>query len=148
MAVLDEVYQERILAHAAVIAREGRLADPDVSASQVSRACGSRVTVDLKLADGVVTDYGQDVEACALGSAAASIVGGAIVGPTVAHGRRTRDALRAMLEEGGPPPDGAVAELAVLEPARVFTNRHGSILLALDASVKAIAKQAGAKPAG
>lgn len=137
---LDDVYQDRLLEKAGRIARNARLERPDASASQTSRACGSRVTVDLVLDGDVIADFGQQVDACALGSASASIVGAAIVGRTAAEVRRARDQLEAMLKKDGPPPDGAFAELALLQPARSFANRHGSMLLALTAAVKALAK--------
>jgi NifU-like protein involved in Fe-S cluster formation len=136
----DDVYQDRLLEKAGSIARNVRLPAPDATASATSRACGSRVTVDLMLDGDIVADYGQAVDACALGSASASIVAEAIVGQPAAAVRHARDQLEAMLKRGGPPPDGAFAELALLEPAKGFTNRHGSMLLALTATVKALAK--------
>ena len=84
-----------------------------------------------------VTDYGQRVEACALGSAAASVVGAAVVGSTVAEVRRAAAELEAMLPRGGPPRGGSFADLAGLEPARAFTNRHGSMQLSFKALEKA-----------
>lgn len=138
MTALDAVYQERILAFAADIPRQGRLADADASATVVSRACGSTVTVYLKLADGRIADFAHEVDACALGSAAASIVARAIVGRTGPEVTAARDQLKAMLRGEGPPPGGAFADLGVLEPARDLKNRHQSILLALEASVRAL----------
>ena len=137
MSSLDDIYQDRLLAYAGDIARNARLHDPDASATVVSRSCGSTVTVDLRVADGVITDYGQDVEACALGSASSSIFAGIVVGKSVDEVRQVRARMRAMLKKGGPPPDGDWAELALLEPARVFSNRHQSILLPFNAAVKA-----------
>ncbi len=140
MTALDDVYQERLLAFAGDIARNQRLADADASATVVSRSCGSEVTVDIKLRDGVITDYGQDVEACALGSASSSIFARIVVGKTLDEVRRVRDLMRDMLKKGGPPPQGDWADLALLEPARAFTNRHQSILLPFNATIRAAEK--------
>ncbi|MDA1311372.1 MAG: iron-sulfur cluster assembly scaffold protein [Proteobacteria bacterium] len=137
MAALDDIYQEKLLAYAGEIARNERLSDPDASATVVSRSCGSEVTVDLKLRDGVITDFGQEVEACALGSASASIFARAVIGKTLAEIRQVRARMLEMLKKGGPPPDGDWAELALLEPARVFTNRHQSIMLPFNATIRA-----------
>ncbi|MBL6599102.1 MAG: iron-sulfur cluster assembly scaffold protein [Alphaproteobacteria bacterium] len=143
MTALDDVYQDQLLAYAGEIARNTRLADADTSAKVVSRSCGSEVTVDLTLRDGVITDYGQEVEACALGSASASIFGHVIIGKTVDEVRRVRDQMRAMLKKGGPPPEGDWSEFRLLEPARAFGNRHQSILLPFNATIRAAEKLAG-----
>jgi len=45
-----------------------------------------------------------------------------------------------MLKEGGSPPSGRWADLALLEPARDLKARHASILLTFDAVADALAK--------
>jgi len=142
MTALDDVYQDQLLAYAGDIARSARLDTPDASAKVVSRSCGSEVTVDLKVKDGVITDYGQEVEACALGSASASIFGHVIIGKTVEEVRRVREQMRAMLKKGGPPPDGDWSEFKLLAPAKAFANRHQSILLPFNATIRAAEKLA------
>ena len=136
---LIKLYSGRILELAADIPRTEPLAKPDGSARKRSPLCGSTVSVDVVLRDGRVADYAQTVRACALGQAAASVTGRAIVGCTEAQVTRARDQLKAMLTENGAVPDAPFDELAVLLPAREFRNRHASILLALDAAVDAIA---------
>ena len=79
MADLDDIYNTRIIELAGSSARGERLARPDASATAHSKLCGSTVTVDLKMAGGKVSDYGQTVKACLLGQAAAA-VGPAAVG--------------------------------------------------------------------
>ncbi len=136
--VLDTVYQDRLLALSDPIARDGHVVTaPDAEATAVSRACGSRATIQVKFDGDRIADYGQRVEACALGSAAASAVGAAVVGATVEQVRVAAKAMEAMLKAGGPPPDGLFASLSALEPARSFTNRHASILLTFRALEKA-----------
>lgn len=138
MGALDTVYQDRLLALAGSIARNGHTVDsPDAETSAVSRACGSRIDIQLKLDGDRIIDYGQKIEACALGSAAASAVGAAIIGRRVAEVRQAGTEMRAMLKQGGPPPGGAFAALAALEPARSFTNRHASMQLTFTALEKA-----------
>lgn len=140
MTALDDVYQEKLLAYAGDIARSGRLDGPDASAKVVSRSCGSEVTVDLRVSEGVITDYAQEVEACALGSASSSIFARVVVGKTVAEVKRVRDQMRDMLKKGGPPPEGDWSEFRLLEPARAFGNRHQSILLPFNATIRAAEK--------
>lgn len=133
-----KLYSARILALAADMPRLERLTAPDASVKRRAPLCGSTVTVDLNCTDGVVTDYGQEVKACALGQAAAGVVGGAIVGCTAAQVRAARDALKAMLKDGGPVPAAPFDGLEVLRPAQDYKNRHASILLTLDAAVEAL----------
>ncbi len=136
--MLSDIYNRRILELAGNIPHQGRLAAPQASAKAHSKLCGSTVTVDLAMQDGAVVDFAQDVKACALGQAAASIVGRYVVGSTGAELRALRDRVRAMLKENGAPPDGKWADAAVLEPVRDFKARHASTLLAFEATVDAV----------
>ncbi|WP_300437697.1 iron-sulfur cluster assembly scaffold protein [uncultured Mameliella sp.] len=135
---LIKLYSGRILELAADIPHNARLDDPQVSVKKRSPLCGSTVTVDLTLKDGKVADFGQDVKACALGQAAASVVGGAIIGRTPEEIQTARDALRAMLKEDGPTPPAPFDGLEVLRPAAAYKNRHASIMLSLDAASQAV----------
>tara|TARA_R100000750_G_scaffold62207_1_gene55212 strand:- start:315 stop:794 length:480 start_codon:yes stop_codon:yes gene_type:complete len=135
---LIKLYSGRILELAADIPHNARLDSPQVSVKKRSPLCGSTVTVDISMQDGKVSDYGQEVKACALGQAAASVVGGAIIGRTPEELTAARDALRAMLKEDGPTPPAPFDGLEVLRPATSFKNRHASIMLALDAACEAV----------
>ena len=137
---LIKLYSGRILELAADIPNTARLEDPHATVRKRSPLCGSTVTVDVRMQDGRIAAYGQDVKACALGQAAASVVGAHAVGRDRAEIEAARDALRAMLKAGGPPPAPPFEELAVLEPARDYKNRHASIMLALEALAEAVAE--------
>jgi NifU-like protein involved in Fe-S cluster formation len=136
---LIKLYSARILALAADMPHTTRLPAPHGTARKRSPLCGSTVTVDVTLDGDRVTGFAQEVRACALGQAAASVVGGAVIGTTTAQITRAQSELTAMLTAGGPPPSAPFAGLSVLEPARDYRNRHASILLALDATLAAIA---------
>jgi NifU-like protein involved in Fe-S cluster formation len=95
--------------------------------------------------DGRVAEFAQDVKACALGQASAAVLGGVVIGRTLPELQAARDALRAMLKEGGPVPAAPFQGYEVLAPARDYKNRHASILLALEAVCEAMeAAQAAA----
>ncbi|MEZ5926462.1 MAG: iron-sulfur cluster assembly scaffold protein [Hyphomicrobiaceae bacterium] len=140
MAALEDIYSQRILELAANIPRSGRLSDPDATETAHSKLCGSTITVDLKMEGDRITDYGQTVRACLLGQASASIVGRLIVGSTAAELHDVAEAMRRMLKENGPAPQGKWAELAILEPVRDHKSRHTSTLLVFEAVERAIAK--------
>jgi NifU-like protein involved in Fe-S cluster formation len=135
--MIDDLYSRKILRLAAELPRSGRLAAPDGTAEKVSKLCGSRAIVDIKLEDGKVCDYAQDVQACALGQAVASIVGAHVVGASVAELEAARDAFRAMLKAGGPAPAGRFAELETLEAVKDYPARHASSLVAIEAAAEA-----------
>lgn len=136
--MLDDIYNARILDYAGNISHIGRLENPDATATAHSKLCGSTVIVDLKLGDGVVTDFAHVVKACALGQASSSIMARSIVGATAGELRAVREAMRLMLKEGGAPPAGRFEALKYLEPVRDYKARHASTLLTFDAVVDAL----------
>lgn len=136
--MIDDVYNAKILGFAGNIARIGRLEHPDATATAHSKLCGSTVIIDLKLEDGIVTDFAHDVKACALGQASSSIMASNVVGASAAELRTVREIMLKMLKENGPPPEGRFADLKYLEPVRDYKARHASTMLTFDAVVDAI----------
>jgi len=136
--MIDDIYNRKILGFAADIPRLQRLDAPGATAVAHSRLCGSKVTVDLSMKDGVVSDFGHEVKACALGQASSSIMARHVVGSTPAELRSVRDQVYRMLKEEGPAPTGKWADLEALLPVRDFKARHASTLLTFDAVVDAV----------
>jgi len=134
---LEQLYSKQILALAADIPHAGGLAAPQASVKKRSPLCGSTVTVDLMVEGGKIADFAQTVRACALGQASASVLGRAVIGADRATVAAGRDALLAMLTEGGPTPPTPFAALEVARPAAAYENRHPSILLAWEATLAA-----------
>ncbi|KZX97677.1 MULTISPECIES: iron-sulfur cluster assembly scaffold protein [unclassified Sulfitobacter] len=145
---LIKLYSARILALAADIPCLGRLDDADASVTRRSPLCGSTVTVDVRTGGDRLEAFGQDVKACALGQAAAAVVGAAAPGATRAQVETARDQLRAMLKSGGPVPDAPFEGFEVLTPAVEYKNRHASILLSIEALADAMAEAAEVESAG
>ncbi|MEM7724054.1 MAG: iron-sulfur cluster assembly scaffold protein [Pseudomonadota bacterium] len=137
---LIKLYSQRILALAADIPHRGRLNAPQASIRKRAPLCGSTVTVDLDVENGLITRFGQDVKACALGQASAALMGAHILGRNRAEVETARDQLRAMLKDQGDGPTAPFTGYDVLEPAREYRNRHASILLSLEATAEARAE--------
>ena len=135
---MHDLYHPRIFELAGDIARVGRLAAPQGTATRVSKICGSEVTIDVVFDGDVITDFAVEVEACALGQASTSVLAAHAVGATVAEVTAARDALYAMLKENGPPPGGRFWELRHLEGVRAYPPRHVSTLLAWEATLAAV----------
>lgn len=144
--MIDDLYSAKVLALAANLPRLGRLPQPDASAEKISKLCGSRVLVDVTIEGDRVADYAQEVKACALGQAAASVLGAHVIGASLGELEAARTQLRAMLKEGGPAPDGRFADLALLAPVKDYPARHASTMLAFEAVTQAV-KDAMAKAA-
>ena len=140
MTALSEIYNSRIIELAAAIPRGERLARPDATATAHSKLCGSTITVDIEVEDGKVSAFGQLVKACLLGQAAASVMGREVVGTSASELREVGARMRRMLKEGGEPPGGRWADLAVLQPVKDHKARHASTLLVFDAVERALAE--------
>jgi NifU-like protein involved in Fe-S cluster formation len=136
--MIDDIYNKKILDFAGNIPRLGRLDAPDATATAHSKLCGSTVTVDLRMEGDRVTDFAHDVKACALGQASSSIMARHVVGASAAELRAARDAVRRMLKENGPSPEGRFEDAKYLEPVRDYKARHASTMLTFDAVVDAI----------
>jgi NifU-like protein involved in Fe-S cluster formation len=148
-AMIDDLYSAKVLALAANLPRLGRLADAQGSSEKVAKLCGSRVIVDVTVEGDRVADFAQEVKACALGQASASVLGAQVVGASIHELETTRDQFRAMLKTGGPAPDGRFADLAMLAPVKDYPARHASTLLAFEAVCEAVrAAMARTSPAG
>lgn len=136
--MVEQLYNQQILRLAAEGGMAERLAAPEGSAVKVSPVCGSKVTADVRLdADGRVAAHGQQVRACALGQAAATLVARDIEGQDLAGLVRARAELADWLagaREEAPQWPG----MEVFAPARPHRARHPSILLGFDAAIGAV----------
>ncbi len=86
-----------------------------------------------------VSDFAQQVQACALGQAAAAIVSQHIIGATGAEVFAARDAMRAMLKGADYAFPPRFDDLKILASVKDYPARHASTLLALEATTEAIA---------
>ncbi|WP_406870250.1 iron-sulfur cluster assembly scaffold protein [Thioclava sp. 'Guangxiensis'] len=134
---LFKLYSQRILALAADIPHTAPLPAPHHTAKKRAPLCGSTVEVALDLKDGRIAGYSQNVRACALGQASAAIFGQNVIGRSRAEVQKLRDDLALMLAGQGPVPNTPFGDYEVLTAAQDYPNRHGSILLAPDATLMA-----------
>ena len=136
--MINDLYNEKILELAANIARNGRLDVFDFTSVAVSKLCGSKVTVDIKITDNLISDFSHIVKACALGQASSSVMADKIVGSNLDELKNLQIMMRKMLKENGSPPKGKWSDLKVLEPVRDYKGRHSSVMLTFDAVVDCI----------
>ena len=136
-SVTTTLYNRDILRLAASIPHLARLERAQGSAEKRSPVCGSRVAVDVVLdEEGRVAAIGQEVKACALGQASASLMATSAIGRDAEELAQARDALAGFLAGHRDDP-GDWPGLDIFGDARRFTARHPSILLAFEAATEA-----------
>lgn len=137
--MIDELYSREILRRTTQLAHVGRLAQPQAAADKVAKLCGSTVHIELSLDGDVVSDFAQEIQACALGQAAAAILSQHVVGATTEEVFAARDGLRALLKGEDAAFPERFQDLEILKSVKDFPARHASTLLALEATCEAIA---------
>jgi NifU-like protein involved in Fe-S cluster formation len=143
--VTTALYNRDILRLAASIPHQSRLDAPQATVEKRSPICGSRVTIDIILDEaGRVAALGQEVKACALGQASASLMGAHALGRTPDEVKSARDSLSAFLAGARDDP-GDWPGLSIFAEARPFTARHRSIQLAFEAAAEAAALAASGR---
>lgn len=136
--MIDGLYNTEVLLLAANISHVGKLKKPDGTARKVSKLCGSWVEVDVKVGEGIVTEFAIRLQACALGQASAAILAEDVLGASISELREAQDGLRAMLKQGADAPKGRFAKLSLLVDVANYPARHMSTMLAFDAVVEAV----------
>lgn len=102
--MLNKVYSDKIIRYAAEIPLQIRLDSPNATASKRSNFCGSHIAIDIMTKEGKITQFGQTIDACALGSAASSIVSAYIIGATFDEVIQAQIEMHNMLTQNGHPP--------------------------------------------
>ena len=144
--MIDDLYSTRILTLAANLPHAGRLSSPEGTGERVAKLCGSKATVDVVLdADSRIADFAQDVKACALGQAAAGVVGEVVIGATAEELLSARDAMLSMLKSGGEGPDGRFEGLRALKQVAGYPARHASTMVAIEATLDAVSQALDAR---
>ncbi|MBP2157596.1 MULTISPECIES: iron-sulfur cluster assembly scaffold protein [Asticcacaulis] len=140
--MIDELYSREILRRTTQLQHLGRLRAPQGAADRVAKLCGSTVHVEVRLDGDTVGDFAMEVEACALGQAAAAILSQHVIGAPVADVFAARDALRALLKGEAAAFPERFADLHILSGVKDYPARHASTLLALEATCEAICRAA------
>ena len=129
----DPLYRREILRLAADAAGAGHLPAPDAIATAHNPACGDRVTVELKLADGRVVGLAHEAHACVLTQASAALLAAKAPGRDRTELAGLAESVRAFLK-GGTAPEG----YDVFEGVAGHAGRHTCVLLPLEAALKAL----------
>ncbi len=126
---MTELYNTDILRWTTRIPLTDRLEGDVLHVTKTSRICGSRINADAVVEDGIITAFGQEVKACALGQASAAIVGQNIIGLSASELEEIADKFRHMVKTGDAIFPDKWKDLALLAPVKDHPGRHGSVIL-------------------
>ncbi len=119
---LKALYQEVIIDHNRKPRNCGKLAGADRIAEGYNPLCGDRLTVYLKLADGVIRDVSFEGSGCAISVASASLMTEALKGRTEAEAGTLFERFHALVTSDGADAQG-LGKLEVLAGVREFPAR-------------------------
>ena len=131
----NALYHEALVAKARSAAGKGRLADAQASARLDNPLCGDRVTIDLNLADGRITQVGHEVRGCLLCEAAAATIAELAPGKSPAEARDLAAAVTRMMKDSIAPAERA---LDIFSPVIAAKSRRECVMLPFGALAKAL----------
>lgn len=138
---LSRLYQERLLAHNRQPRNHREMPGATHQARGVDALCGDDIRVWLKLDDGRIAAASWSGEACAVTTAAASMLTAWLPDRTPAELRAACDRFAALIDDPEAPDDPGFGDLNVLRAVAAFPARRRNALLpwrtaldALDAS--------------
>ena len=131
MSDLNELYQEILLEHNNKPRNFRKLEDANHQADGYNPLCGDRITLYLKVEDGVIADVAFQGVGCAISRASASMLTQSVKGQTIGKAEEIFDGFHAMITE----PDGdidyeALGDLEVLSGVAAFPTRIKCAILA------------------
>ena len=142
MSDLSDLYQEVILDHNRRPRNFHALAGASHTAEGYNPLCGDRLTLYLKVADGVVSDVSFEGAGCAISKASASLMTDAVKGKSVAEAQALFERFHRMVTT---PPEEAVEDLgklSALAGVREFPVRVKCASLAWHTFKAALANEA------
>ncbi len=127
---LEELYREVILDHYRHPRNKGSLSHADLHAEGLNPSCGDEFSLDLAVADGVITDVATQGQGCSISQASGSMMADAIKGKTLDEVADLAGKFRVMMaiDEGESPVDPArpgaiLGDLEALQGVRKFPVR-------------------------
>lgn len=138
MSGQPKLYTPELLARAVRLAEYPLREDFPLGGEARSSTCGSAIRLGLACDDaGAVVALGIRAQACAVGQAAAAIFADSAVGRDRASMERSATEIRDWLAS----PQASLPDwpgIGLLSAARAYPARHGAIMLAWDAALRAL----------
>lgn len=136
---LSRLYQERLLAHNREPSNHREMPDATHQARGVDALCGDDIRLWLKLDGGRIAAASWSGEACAVTTAAASMLTAWLPGRTPTELRAAHDRFAALIEDPEAPDDPGFGDLNVLRAVAAFPSRRRNALLPWRTALDALA---------
>lgn len=138
-----DIYQKGLMRIAAAAKGHGRLQHPDGTANLDNPMCGDQVTIDVSLTNDAIGEIAQEVRACVLCQASASILGAHATGQKTGDISVLKHQVEAMLRktdaaDTAPAFTGIWADFNLFQPVAPHKSRHNCVLLPIQALETAI----------
>lgn len=121
MADLQDLYQEVIFDHNRHPRNYRKLPDANHKLEGYNPLCGDKITLYLKVADGVIQDVAFEGSGCAISTASASLMTESVKGKRVEEAEALYEGMHRMLTGGTEPAN--LGKLAVLSGVRSYPTR-------------------------
>jgi nitrogen fixation NifU-like protein len=123
MSDVRELYQEVIVDHYRRPHNCGPLPEANREAQGANPLCGDRLTLRLRLADGLIQEARFEGQGCAISTASASLMTDAIKGKTPREAEALAAGFRALVMGDGAAAPASLGKLEVLAGVREFPVR-------------------------
>ena len=141
MSDLRDLYQEVILDHYKRPRNFHPLAGANRKAEGFNPLCGDRLTLYLKLSDGVIEEASFEGSGCAISSASASLLTESVKGKTEQEAEVLFQAFHDLVTQDAATPGAGLGKLAVLADVREYPARVKCATLAWHTLHAALANQ-------
>lgn len=142
MSDLRDLYQEVILDHYRKPRNSRGLAGANRKAEGFNPLCGDRLTLYLKLKDGVIEDASFEGSGCAISTASASLLTESVKGKTEQEAEKLFRGFHTLVTQDAAAPASDLGKLEVLAGVREFPARVKCATLAWHTLHAALASQA------
>ncbi len=131
--MIEELYQKNLMRLAANATGAGTIEGADAEGTLDNPTCGDRITIQVKLEDGRITELAHENRSCMLCQASASMLADHAVGLTLEEVDTIREKIRGLFEQGSEETDLPWEELQYFAPVKDHRSRHICVLLPFNA---------------
>ena len=130
MSDLRDLYQEVILDHNRSPRNFGPLEGADLKAAGHNPLCGDKISIAVKVEDGVLTDVRFEGSGCAISKASASLMTEGVKGKSLDEVRAMFERFRQLVTDQDALVDPSLGKLAVFAGVRDYPARVKCAILA------------------
>lgn len=135
---MDELYQKSLLRLAANACGEGEISNPDAEETLDNPTCGDRITIQIRIENGVITELKHRNRSCMLCQASASMIAEEAIGKNHADILAARAGMSALLQGEADPEESGWPDFRHFQPVIAHPSRHNCVLLPFDTLLAAL----------